>query len=260
MLFSGCGDSDTAGPAGDDTDPAVTLFASSNLVLVDGNVVYTADASDNESVTFVEFYDGSTMIGSDDTAPFELTVGYTESDNGIHNPWARAEDAAGNSGGSDTLRVIVAINVTAEFVNGGFTSDASGWALHNFDEYSGWTDAAGNPAGCMILNEYGSCEINPGIEQDVEGFVPEFTYEVTGEYSSHVDWIGNQYAESFVVTVDSIAVGSFARGPNGTDWSPFSAEFTATSFTHTIGFWAEWGCDDSSYKLDNVSLSIKAGM
>jgi hypothetical protein len=53
-------------------------------------------------------------------------------------------------------------------------------------------------------------------------------------------------------------VGSFPRGPNGTDWSPFVVEFTATEFMHTIGFWAEWN-DDSSYELDNVTLSIKPG-
>jgi hypothetical protein len=80
------------------------------------------------------------------------------------------------------------------------------------------------------------------------------------DLSQHVDWIGNQYAESFVVTVDSMVVGSFARGPNGLGWSPFADEFTATSFSHVIGFRAEYNCDDSSYLLDNVSLSVKAGM
>ncbi len=261
IVFSGCGDSDTGtNPPPDTADPTVTLSASSNLVLVDGNVVYTADASDNEGVTLVEFYDDDTMIGSDDTAPYELTIGYVEADNGIHSPWAIAEDAAGNSGTSDTLRVIVAINVTAEFTNPGFTSDGSGWTEHYFDPWSGWSDGDGNPPGCFVLNEWGACEVDPGIQQEISGFVPGLTYEVAGEYRPHVDWIGNQYAESFVVTVDSTVVGSFARGPNGTDWSPFTAEFTATSFTHTIGFWAEYNCDDSSYKLDNVSLSVKAGM
>jgi hypothetical protein len=197
------------------------------------------------------------MIGSDDTAPFALTVGYVEADNGIHSPCAKAEDAAGNSGISDTLNVIVAINVIAELANGDFTDDAAGWTLHHLTEPNGWTDEAGNPPGCMILNESNTHGIDPGVQQDVSGFVPGLTYEITGEYSPYVNWIGNQWAESFAVTVDSVLVGSFARGPNGDGWSPFTVEFTATSFSHVIGFWAEYVGDDSSYYLDNVSLSIK---
>lgn len=256
--ISACSDSDTgAEPTLDTTAPTVALSASSNLVLSDGNVLYTASASDNGGVALVEFHDGASTVGSDDTAPFELDVAYTETDNGQHRLWATAEDAAGNTASSETLSVIVAINVSAEFVNPGFTGDASGWTLHNIDEWSGWTDEAGNPPGCMQLNEYGTCEVDPGIEQEVSGFVPGLTYEITGEYRPYVTWIGNQFAESFVVTVDSTVAGSFPRGPNGEDWSPFTAEFTAGEFTHTIGFWAEYGCDDSSYELDNVLISIK---
>lgn len=258
LVFSGCSDSDSGTtPSADETDPVVSLSASSNLVLADGNVVYAADASDNESVASVEFYDDDTMIGSDDTAPFALIVGYGEADNGIHSPWAKAKDAAGNSGSSDTLSVIVAINVTAEFTNPGFTTGSDGWTLHNFDPWSGWTDEAGNPPGCFRLNEWGNYDVDPGIQQDVMGFVPGLTYEITGEYRPYVPNYGSPAAESFAVTVDSVFVGTFARGPNGLDWSPFTAEFTATSFSHVIGFWGEHA-DDSSFELDNVSLSIKA--
>ena len=116
---------------------------------------------------------------------------------------------------------------------------------------------AGNPPGCYRLNATGSYETNPGIEQEVSGFVPGLTYEISGEYMPHAPWIGNPSFESFVVTADSVIVASFPRGVNGEAWSPFMAEFTATKFTHTIGFWAEW-VDDSSYDLDNVLLSIKA--
>ncbi len=258
MIFSGCSDSDSGtAPAADETDPTVSLSASSNLVLAEGNVVYTADASDNEGVTEVEFYDENSLVGTDVSAPFTHTVSYGEIDNGEHECWTIARDAAGNTGHSDTLEVIVAINVTAEFTNPGFTADGLGWTEHNFDEWSGWTDEAGNPPGCYRLNEYGNPEIDPGIQQDVSGFVPGLTYEITGEYRPYVEWIGSPSAESFAVTVDSVLVGSFPRGPNGLDWSTFSAEFTATSFSHVIGFWGEH-LDDSSYELDNVSLSIKA--
>jgi hypothetical protein len=259
FLVQGCSDDSDGGaaPEPDREAPTVTLSASSGLLLAEGSITYTADASDNKGVALVEFYEDDTMVGSDDSSPFTHTASYAESDNGSHEYWARAEDAAGNSADSDTLEVIVAINVTAEFVNPGFTTDGSGWTEHNFDQWSGWTDEAGNPPGCYRLNEYGSATVNPGIEQEVSGFVPGLTYEISGEYRPYVTWIGNPSLESFAVTVDSVLAGSFPRGPNGTDWSPFTAEFTATEFTHTIGFWGEY-YDDSSYELDNVSLSIKA--
>lgn len=261
FLFSGCGDDsgNGAAPEPDTTPPTVSLAASSSLLLSEGDITFTADAADDEGVALVEFYEDDTMVGSDDAAPFSYTANYTEADNGDFEYWARAKDDAGNSADSDTLEVIVAINVTAEFSNPGFTSDGSGWIEHHFDPWSGWTGEAGNPPGCYRLNEYGACGVDPGIEQDVSGFVPGLVYEISGEYRPYVAWIGNQFLESFVVTVDSLVVGSFARGPNGEGWSPFTAEFTATSFTHRIGFWAEYNCDDSSYEVDNFSLSIKAG-
>jgi len=258
-MFYGCSSDSGSGtePEPDTTDPEVTVAASTYLVLADGNVTYTATATDNEEVSEVEFYEDSDLIATDDSSPFTHTASYVEADNGEHEIWARAADGAGNTGDSDTIDVIVAINVSAEFTNPGFDTDGTGWTEHNFDQYSGWTDEAGNPPGCYRLNEYGSYEVNPGIEQEVSGFVPGLTYEISGEYRPYVAWIGNPSQESFVVTVDSVMVGSFPRGPNGTDWSTFTAEFTATEFAHTIGFWGEW-YDDSSYELDNVSLSIKA--
>lgn len=259
LVFSGCSDSDTGtAPAEDTTDPTVHLAATDSILVSEGINTYAADAYDDEGVALVNFYDGSTLLGDDEEAPFTLTVSYTESDNGVHEIWASAVDAAGNSGDSDTLDIIIAINVVAEFINPGFTTDADGWTLFHLTEPNGWTDEVGNPPGCMRLNEYGGREIDPGIQQDVSGFIPGVTYEVSGEYRPYVTWIGNQSAESFVVTVDSLLVGSFARGPNGAEWSPFTAEFTATGYSHVIGFWAEYNGDDSSYELDNVLLSIKA--
>ena len=220
-------------------------------------MVLTAAVSDNQGVTAVDFYDGAALLVSDNASPFTHTINCTETDNGVHKPCAVAKDAAGNSARSDTLSVIVAINVQTGFTNGDFATDVSGWLLHNFDQWSGHTMEAGNPAGCMRLNEYGSCNFDPGIEQAISGLIPGLTYQITGEYRPYVDWIGNPAAESFVVTMDSVVVASLARGAELPDWTAFSAEFVASNFTRTIGFWAEWNCDDSSYELDNVAVDLK---
>jgi len=240
----------------DTNPPTVSLTVSDTLVTADGNVTLTANASDDVGVASVDFYDGAAKIGSAAASPFQLVVAYTETENGLHHHWAAARDAAGNSANSDTLDTIVAINVQTDFVNGGFDTDATGWNLYNCDEWSGYKDTGGNPGGHICLNEYGTCGVDPTLEQLVTGLIPGVPYTISGDYRTYVDWIGNPLAESFVVTVDSVVVGSWARSPAGTDWYPFSVDFVPTQTSHVIGFHAEWGCDDSSYDVDNLTLSI----
>lgn len=261
LTLSACSDSSSngAGPAKDATPPSISLTSSSELVMEEGDITLTASASDNEDVTVVEFYDGGTMLGSVDSNPFEWTRSYTETDNGMHSHWAVAKDAAGNSAESETLSVIVAINLQPGFLNGDFATDDSGWTVLDCDQWSGYISGEGDPPGLMRLNEYGTCEVDPGIEQEISGLIPGLTYEIAGEYRPYVDWYGNPAAESFVITVDGEVLASMARGPQGSDWSPFTVEFVPTAFVHTIGFYAEWGCDDSSYDVDNLSIALKTG-
>ena len=258
LAVASCSDSttDVEKPDPDTTAPEISIAVSDSILMNEGNVVVTATVSDNEGVTEVDFYDGAALIGSADHSPFELIVSYVEADNGMHRHWAMARDAADNSAESDTLEVIVAINLQVGFVNGGFDTDASGWAVHNCNEGNGFEAENGNPGGYVCLNEYGTCDVDPTVEQVVTGFIPGLTYTISGDYRTYVDWIGNQFAESFVVTVDSAVVGSWARSPVGTDWYPFSVDFVATGFTHLIGFSAEWGCDDSSYDVDNLEITL----
>ena len=251
--------SESKNPAGTEPDvvaPTVSLAVSETLVLDAAPLLLTATASDDVGVTAVSFYDGDTLLQTMDEAPYELSIGLAEGDNGVHHYRAEAEDAAGNSAASAVHDVIVAINHQPVLLIGGFDTDADGWELHHFDPWSGWSDASGNPPGCMVLNEFGSCDVDPGVTQTVDGLIPGLSYELTGEYRPYVEWIGNPAAASFVVTVDSVVVAAFARGPNGLDWSPFTASFTATATAHSIGFWAEHDCDDSSYDLDSVQIAV----
>lgn len=199
------------------------------------------------------------MIGSDGSHPYELTMSFTETDNGIHSFSAVARDASDNSSESDTLDVIVGINLQAGFVNGTFDTDASGWLLENNDQWSGYTADGGNPGGYIKLKEFGTCEIDPSASQVVYGFIPGLTYTISGDYRPCVDWIGSPAALSFVITVDGEIVAAMARGPQGSGWSSFSIDFTATQFSHTITFYAEWDCDDSCYDVDNLVLGLSAG-
>lgn len=257
ITLNGCSDEDSpTPPPADTTAPSISLSSSENLITTPSSLVLTASASDQKALASVTFLEGETVLHTDMESPYEFTFPVTQADNRVHAFKAIATDAAGNEGESEVVEVVIYIDPEIDFVNGGFDSGADGWELFHFDEWSGWTDETGNPAGCMRLNEFGNCEVDPGLTQQVSNLMPGLSFTVSGQYRPYVAWIGNPSAESFVVTVDSVVVASFARGPNGEDWSDFSAEFTATQVSHTIGFWAEYSCDDSSYEMDNVVIDV----
>lgn len=94
----------------DTTPPTVNLSSSSTNVTTDGAITLTATASDNVGVIKVEFYEGSTKIGEDLTAPFNYTVNLSASDNGSKYYGAKAFDAAGNSA-VNTTTLVVTVNI-----------------------------------------------------------------------------------------------------------------------------------------------------
>jgi endoglucanase len=110
VTIGGNGSGSGSGSAGDTTKPTVSLTSSAATVTTAGNITLTAPASDNVGVTRVDFFDGTTLIGSDTTppSPFTLTVPLTGTNNGMHSYTAKAFDAAGNN----TTSTVVAVNVS----------------------------------------------------------------------------------------------------------------------------------------------------
>ncbi len=98
---------------GDTTPPQVAITSpSGNTTFSSAQTVnITATASDDVGVTKVEFYDGSTLKGTDTTAPYTYSWPVSSSNNGTHNFTARAYDAAGNSATSSP--VSLAVNIAA---------------------------------------------------------------------------------------------------------------------------------------------------
>ena len=90
----------------DTTPPTVSLSSSSNSVITDSAITLTATATDNVGVARVEFYDGTTKIGEDLTAPYEQIVNLTAVDNGTKSYEARAFDTKGNQASSNVLVVV----------------------------------------------------------------------------------------------------------------------------------------------------------
>ncbi len=102
--------------APDTQAPTVTLAASPGTVTAPGSTVLSANATDNVGVTAVEFYRGSTLIGTDTTPGdgFTQSVAFTSVDVGNQSFTARAVDAVGNAATSAAAVVLVTVPVSAD--------------------------------------------------------------------------------------------------------------------------------------------------
>ena len=92
------GDGNNCNTPSDTTAPTVTLTAPKEGASVSGTVTLSATATDNTSVSKVEFYDNTTLIASDTTSPYSVSWNSAGATNGSHLITARAYDPAGNVG------------------------------------------------------------------------------------------------------------------------------------------------------------------
>ena len=97
-----------AGPA-ISQPPAVLLTAPAggSTAVVGAPITLTATATDDESVASVQFFDGTTSIGTDTTSPFSIS--WTPSTTGTHALTARATD----NGGASTTSAAVSVTINA---------------------------------------------------------------------------------------------------------------------------------------------------
>ncbi|MFY0522719.1 Ig-like domain-containing protein [Archangium gephyra] len=91
------------------TSPAPgTYFASSSVVI-------EATATDNQAVSKVEFYRGTTLLGTDTSAPYTMT--WSTASNGVHPLTVKAHDLAGNVRTSAEVTVSVDLNPPAAAIS-----------------------------------------------------------------------------------------------------------------------------------------------
>lgn len=92
-------------PQPDNTAPDITLTAPSSPL--SGTVALVANASDDTGVTSVRFYAAGSLVGTDDTAPYEINWDTATFADGAYTLIAEADDASGNTGVSATVSVTV---------------------------------------------------------------------------------------------------------------------------------------------------------
>ncbi|RKH42714.1 S8 family serine peptidase [Corallococcus sicarius] len=123
----------TGGGGTDTTPPTTSITAPVGGSTLSGTASVSANASDNVGVARVEFYAGTSLLGTATAAPYSIAWNTTSVANGTYALTTKAYDAANNIGTSGTVSVTVN-NGTGScaiseqlLVNEGFESGNTGW-------------------------------------------------------------------------------------------------------------------------------------
>ncbi|WP_225410464.1 S8 family serine peptidase [Stigmatella hybrida] len=118
---------------GDTTPPSTSITSPAGGASLSGSATLSADASDNVGVSRVEFYAGTSLIGTDSSAPYSISWNTASVANGSYTLTSKAFDASGNSASSAAVSVTVS-NTTGScstteqlLINPGFESGAASW-------------------------------------------------------------------------------------------------------------------------------------
>jgi len=91
-----------------DNPPVASLLNPGDGTTISGVVACTGNATDDVGVTRVEFWrNGSSLLGTDTTAPYSVSLDTTSLADGLHSFTCKAYDAAGNSTVSQAHAVTV---------------------------------------------------------------------------------------------------------------------------------------------------------
>ncbi len=91
----------------DTTLPVVSLTSPLPSAVLSGSVNISANATDNISVTKVDFYHGTTLIGATGSAPYNISWNTAALANGTYSLTAKAYDTSGNTKTSTPVSVTV---------------------------------------------------------------------------------------------------------------------------------------------------------
>lgn len=185
MLLS---DSCTPTGVGDDclndtTQPNTSITAPTNGSTVSGTTTVTATATDNDVVDYVEFYEGSTLIDTDTSAPYSVNWDTTLAAEGDVTLTSRAYDISGNTRTSSGVTVTVD-NIPS--VNANITSfTATPNTIFNGDSSTlDWTSDAG--VNCSIDQGVGSVATS-GSQVVSPTSTRTYTLTCQGEYGGSND-------------------------------------------------------------------------
>lgn len=217
----------TQAAAGDTTPPTVSITSPAPSAVLSGTAVIQASAADNVGVTRVDFYRGTTLLGSDSTAPYSYSWNTTSVANGAYSLTARAYDAANNSATSAAVNVTVSnapppscspVALAQNVSTGGSLSstdcrDGARGANYYVDRYT-FTGVAGqqvaisldgafdtyvylrNPGGTVIAQDDDG---GPGVNSRIPAVSGVFSLPASGTYTIEATSYGALATGSYTV-------------------------------------------------------------
>lgn len=131
-----------------DNPPTVSLTGPANGATVSGAITISATATDDNGISQVDFYIDDSLIGSDNTAPYEIIWDSTTVVDGNHNIKATAIDAASQMA-SDSVTVTVNNVNDPPVANAGPDQSAYVGEIVNFDG-----SASADPDGTIVSYDW----------------------------------------------------------------------------------------------------------
>lgn len=190
----------------DSASPTVSVTGPPDGSIVGGSAVtISADASDDGTVTQVEFLIGSTVVGSATTVPYSVTWDATLVADGQYDVTARATDDAGNQATSAPVTVAVRNDVTPPSVT--ITGPAAGSTVSGTQVAV--TADASDAAGVAIVDFYsgttliGSAMTAPYTVTWDSTSVPDGPYEFTARATNANGLVGTSAPISVTVRNDA---------------------------------------------------------
>ena len=239
----------------DNTAPTVSLTAPAAAAFVKGSTVtLSATASDNTSVSNVQFkLEGVNLGATDTTSPYSTTWNSTTATNGAHSLTAVATDAAGNI----TTSAAVSVTVDNSAPTLSLTAPAGGASLKG-NAVAVSAAAADNVA--VVGVQFKLDGSNLGAEDTTSPY--SITWDTTTTTNaSHsltavaTDAAGNTTTSSFVtVTVDNIAPTVSMTAPaNGATVNGSSVAITATAADNVAVAGVQFKLDGNSQGAEDTT-------
>lgn len=252
------------GSSGDTTAPSVSASESGSA----GTITLAASASDNVGVSRVEFYVDGALKATDSSSPYQASLDSTTLADGSHTLVAKAYDAAGNVGSSNSVGFSVANGSgggggSQLLSNGNFESGATAWTQTSGVITSDSSEAAHAGSWKAWLDGYGTAHTDY-VRQKV--VIPATVSSATLDFYLHID-----SAEGTGTAYDTLQVQVITSTGKYITLATYSNKDAASGYQeHTIslnGYKGQtlqinfYGTEDSrlqtSFVLDDVAVKTQ---
>ncbi len=226
------------GGSSDVIDPTVSLTAPSSGATVSGTITVSATASDNVGVTRVDFYAGSTLIGNDTTSPYSISWDTTTIANGTYSVYARAYDAAGNFGTSNSATVTVNNQIS--------TTTAT-------THFLGYVSKSGTANEYFYIDVTSPGEINLTLDWASSADLDMFLYNPSGSEVARAYTLNNPETISYTASTTGryeIRVNAYSSSANYTLTAQYPINPSLTGYETHTDYVSSSGTSYNNYYID----------